>query len=426
MEPEERSNTLKVAGTDVCHGTGMGFVAPATVLPLLFRKLGASELEIGLLGAVVMAGFVLGQPLGMATVGRRRRTKAFFSRWILIGWAGVHMLMCVAFARLGLPAPGAARAALLVLCAIITFGDGMILPIWADWQGRIFSIENRGRAMGMVAGAWAFGQGAGALAAGQVEKVLPYPANYVALFALATVMFSLSSTFVARVREPSHVVNGRESFSLAQLPGFLRESLGQLNFRRYMVARVLLACGAGAAAFFAVHFKSEAGGGLDESLVIKLGALTAFCQFFFSNVLGRLGDRVGHKRAVELGALAQIAAIAIAASGRGPFACGACFAVAGISWSSAYVSHYNVLFETCPHGHRIAHIALSNAIIGPFVLLSPLALGWAIGYLGTGRGMMITLIPTALALLWLIFRVREPRSLPPIRFPDQSSPPSAS
>jgi MFS family permease len=413
MEAQERSNALKTAATDVCHGTGMGFVAPATVLPLLFRRLGASELEIGLLGAVVMAGFVLGQPLGMATVGRRRRTKTFFARWILIAWGGVHMLMCVAFSRLALPAPGAARAALLVLCAIITFGDGMILPIWADWQGRLFSQANRGRAMGMVAGAWALGQGVGALAAGGVEKMLPYPANYVALFALATSLFAFSSTFVARVREPGHVVNGREPFALRQLPGFLRESLGQRNFRRYMAARVLLAAGAGAGAFFAVHFKGSAGGGLQESLVIKLGALTAFCQFFFSNLFGRLGDKVGHKRAVELGALAQAAAIGLAACGAGPFACGACFAVSGVSWATGYVSHYNVLFETCPHDHRIAHIALSNAIIGPFVFLSPLALGWGIGHWGTRFGILTAIVPTALGLLWLIFRVSEPRRLEP-------------
>ncbi len=422
MNPDERANALKVTATDGLHGTGMGFVALLTVLPLLFSKLGAGKVEIGVLSAIGVAGFILGQPLGMLVLGRRRRTKHFFVRWVLFAWTGTHLAMGAVLYFLAPGAPPLCRYVLLALFAAITFGDGMLLPIWVDWQGALFSRQSRGRAMGMIAGAWAFGQGLGSLGAGAIQGSLPFPLDYSLLFLLAAVLFASSVNFTWRVREPESITRDRESFEVADLWGFLRQSLRQANFRSYMVARVLLGIGGGAALFYSVHFRSADGGGVGEGAVIKLGALLAFSQFGASNVLGRLGDRMGHKRAVALGSLAQAAAIAVAFVGSGWLACAACFAVLGVSWSSGWVSHNNMLFETCPHGHRVAHIALSNALLGPFVLVAHLGTGLLIARVGVRAGIGLTLIPTVLGILWLILAVREPRDIADSVAPGKSEP----
>jgi len=409
MQPEERANALKFAACDGSHGIGMGFVALGTVLPLLFGQLGADKVRIGLLGTVGMAGFIIGQPLGLVLLGRRRRNKGFFIRWVLGGWTGMHAVMAAGLAYLAVDRPELCQWMILALYAVVTFGDGMILPLWIDWQGSMFAQGSRGRAMGMIAGAWALGNGLGSLAAGTVQKGLAFPLNYTSLFALAACMFAFSTTFLWRLREPEWIAAPGETLRFRDLRGFVASSLRDRNFRRYMVSRMLLGMGGAGAAFFAVHFKATEGGSVGAASIIRLGALTAASQFIASNCLGRLGDRMGHKIALLLGAGAQLGALAVAYLAQGPFACGMSFFLIGTAWSAGWVSHNNMLFETCPHGHRASHIALSNTLLGPFVMLSPLALGWLMKGWGMGAGIGLCLVPTALGILWLVLLVREPR-----------------
>jgi MFS family permease len=186
-------------------------------------------------------------------------------------------------------------------------------------------------------------------------------------------------------------------------------SLGEVNFRRYLIGRILMTLGAGGAAFYAVHFQSEAGGGVPEPTVIKLSSLLMVGQCLVSYPLGRLGDRMGHKVGIVLGAFGQVAAIAVAFLGRGPMACGAAFILCGVAWAAAWVSHINMLFETCPHDSRVAHITLSNMVLGPVLALVPMGTGWLVEAVSVRTGIGLTLVPTLLGVLWLALMVREPR-----------------
>jgi MFS family permease len=167
--------------------------------------------------------------------------------------------------------------------------------------------------------------------------------------------------------------------------------------------------GGGATAFYAVRFQSVEGGGVAAGTVITLGVLLALPQGVASYPLGRLGDRAGHKKGVVIGALAQAVAIAVALLGRGPIACSLCFASLGVAFASGWVSHTNMLFETCPHDSRPAHITLSNVLLSPFVILAPIGTGWLMESAGQRAGIGMTLVPTALGVLWLILAVKEPR-----------------
>jgi hypothetical protein len=409
VDPQERSNALRCTGADGLHGFGMGLVSLLTVMPLLLSRLGAGKVELGLLFSLGAGGWIVGQPLGLFLLGRRPRTARFFVRWVLSLWMPAHVAMAAVVWVLAPADATACRLALLGLVCVVTVGDGMVVPVWTDWQASLFRRASRGRAMGLIAGAWALGSGMGSLAAGPLRAALGFPLGYAALFLGAACLFAASAGFVSRVREAEGFGQGRPTLGVRDLLLRLRQSLAVPNYRRYVASRMLMALGGGAMAFYAVHFRGPTGGDLSESAVIVLGALTALSQFVGSNLLGRLGDRVGHKRAVAIGCLAQAAAIAVAVVGRGPFACGACFAILGISFSAGWVSHNNILFETCPHDSRVAHITLSNALLAPFVLLVPVGTGWLVGQVGLRAGMGLTLIPTLAGIAWLVLMVREPR-----------------
>ncbi|MHC4789191.1 MAG: MFS transporter, partial [Planctomycetota bacterium] len=213
MLPEERANALRCTATDGCHGMGVGLVAAITVLPLLFRFLGADEMELGLLFSVATAGFILGQPLGLLLLGRRRRTKGLLVPWIFAVWVPTHLALAAILYRLGPSDARLCRHLMLGVVALVTIGDGMIIPIWVDWQGALFDQRSRGRAMGMIAGAWALGNCAGSFAAGRLIEALPFPISYCFPFLAAALLFTFSLVFLSTVREPEQITRKRSSAS---------------------------------------------------------------------------------------------------------------------------------------------------------------------------------------------------------------------
>jgi hypothetical protein len=74
-------------------------------------------------------------------------------------------------------------------------------------------------------------------------------------------------------------------------------------------------------------------------------------------------------------------------------------------------SHYNMLFETCLHSGRAAHITLGNLLVGCVALVASqlsgaVASAWGLRLLfGACLGMSLV------AVFWIAVRVREPRRL---------------
>lgn len=411
MDAAERRNARRVVIGEGFFGVGMGLVAPMTVLVLLLQSLGASKIELGLVGSLSWAGWVLLQPLGLFLFGRRRRTKRFLIPWSLSCSLPTYLAMTAVVYFLAPVRPRLCATLIIVIYGVRVLGAGIALPFWFDWQAMVFRREIRGRVIGGMAAASALGVSLAALAAGRAEVALPFPVNYSLLFIASVLFFIAALGFFAVVREPDSFSTPYHPLKTRDLFRRFARSLSEKNFRNYLVGRLLMTMGAGAAAFYAVHFRSPDGGGMAAGSVITLGMFLTLPQAASSYLLGRLGDRAGHKAGVVVGAVAQVAAILVAYLGRGGVACAACFVLVGIAWSAAWVSHQNMLFETCPHDSRVAHITLSNMVLGPVLGLVPVATGWMMEHVGVRSGIGLTLIPTLLGVVWLALVVREPRDI---------------
>jgi hypothetical protein len=71
----------------------------------------------------------------------------------------------------------------------------------------------------------------------------------------------------------------------------------------------------------------------------------------------------------------------------------------------------------------VAHITAANMLLSPFLLLVPLGTGWLMeSVVGVRAGIALALAPTALGIVWLIFRVKEPRTLELLPEGDQPEP----
>ncbi|MHC4479481.1 MAG: MFS transporter [Planctomycetota bacterium] len=413
MNSDERRNARKCIIGEGLFGTGMGLVAPMTVFPLLLEYLGASDLQLGVGGSIAMAGWFVLQPAGLFLFGRRRRTKRFLVPWSLSFAVPTYLAMGLGVYVLGSTNPQACVVLLLGVYGVRAVGAGSVIPFWLDWQAMIFRRAIRGRVLGGMAALALLGSGVAQIAAGKVQDGLSFPGNYTILFMGAAVFFVLALVFYAAVREPSSLSEPYKPLGVRDLFGRFAQSLREVNFRNYLVGRALMTLGGGAAVFYAVYFAGEEGGGLERGTVTVIGGVSlSIAHGIASYVLGRLGDRKGHKTGIVVGSLAQIGAITVAFLGRGAVACAATFALAGVAWSAAWVSHNNMLFETCPHDSRVAHITLSNMVLAPFLFLVPMATGWMMGQLDSRTtGIGLTLIPTLLGVAWLVLVVKEPRHI---------------
>ncbi len=272
MNPQERRNILKCTVGEALFGLGMGLVAIATALPLLLEHLGAGKVMIGLAFSIGTAGWYVGQPLGLLTIARKRRTKRFLVPWSFTFAVPTYAAMGAAVWFLADSRPMAAAWAVLALLAVRIVGAGAGVPLWFDWQSRIFRREIRGRAIGAIAGASALGVTVAAVAAGVARRTITWPLDYTLLFAFSSLSCAVALCFLLTVREPAAVTQPTPRLGLRAILRRFRRSLGERNFRSYLIARILLTLGAGAVAFYAVHFKSPEGGGLESSTVIALGA----------------------------------------------------------------------------------------------------------------------------------------------------------
>jgi len=413
MDQRERRDAIRYALGEGIWGVGVGLIAPLTVLPLLIRMLGGSSIELGFLYSVATAGIVLAQPVGMLLFRQGAGKKKFML---------VYHALVVLPANLTIGAVVyflAARSDLWSLARFLILGAfacemllmGVIVPLWQDWIASLYSTESRGRAVGMYAAASALGVSLGALGAARIlgrSAALP---RYALLYPTAVSLFAVSIVaFLA-------VSSGQARPDAGQRPAFrdllsrFRHSLRDRNFRRYLVGRTLLTMGAGAMGFFAVHFRGPEGGLLPDATIVALGAFLTLPQALASYWLGIIGDRSGHRVGILIGCVGQMAAIAIAARGSGVLACALCFACQGVAFAATWVSHQNMIFETCPHDNRIAHITLSNLLMSPFMLAIPVLTGWLISHVGTPQGIGLCLAPTVLGTLWLLVLVRDPRHL---------------
>jgi MFS family permease len=410
MERVDRKNALINAVGEGFWGFGGNLVAPLTVLALLITRLGGSKLEVGLLSTIGAAA-ILFPPLAASFVMQKAAGKRkflilyhiylLFPFWVLMG---------VIILFLAKNHPFASRILLPITYAIYMCAIGFMLPLWMDWIAGLFKKEIRGTAIGWASASAAIGGTVAAFVAGILSPILPYPWNYAALFFIGVVFFALSMVMYIFIEEPPGTVQA-PLMPPKEIIGRFKQSLAQPNYRRYLVSRLLLTAGSGPIAFFAVHYKSAEGGGLSEQTVIALGSAIWISQALMSFGLGRLGDALGHRMGAALGALAQAVSLVIAIFVPGSFGLLVAFAMTGVGIAAGWVSHQNLLFETCPHDCRSAHITITNLVLGPLTTVVPLLTGKAVESFGTPITFGACLLPTVLGIIWLLVFVKEPRAL---------------
>lgn len=352
---------------------GLSFISARTIIPLFISKLTADMLPVGLAAVIANGGWFFPQLFTANGVERLARKKPVV---INLGFflERLPLWVFVIAALIANRTPASALSLFLVSFAWFCLGAGMVATAWQDLIARCFPVDRRGRFMGTT---MFIGTGIGALGAvlsAWLLKTFPFPTNFVYIFAIAATSITISWIFLALTREPVQPVNSLRQSNRqfwATLPDILRRDH---NFRRFLLARSLLALGGMGVGFITVSAVQR--WQVSDSTVGAYTAVLLLGQTVGNLAFGWLADRFGHKLSLELGALASFLAFALAwlAPSAGWYY--AVFGLSGIALGAMIVSGILVIMEFCEPQRRPTYAGLANTGAGLVGMVAPLIGVW--------------------------------------------------
>jgi MFS family permease len=387
---------------------GLGFASAATVLPAFAAWLGAPNVVIGAIPAVMTVGWFLPSLFTASHTETLERKLPFILRWTL--WERVPFaVLTLAALLLAERAPALTLAVLLAALLVTTAIGGALMPAWMDVIGRVVPVTLRGRFFALASlGANATAL-AGSFLVAHVLATVAAPASYGLCFALATLAMAGSYAALAVVREPpSGAPAPRVSLAayLGRVPALLARDR---NLAWFLLARGLAISAMMSSSFFTVWALRAWAAPARE-----VGLFTAFffCGQMLGNAaLGSLADRAGHRVVIIVGVSAMLAAnaLALAAPTLGVFR--VVFALAGVQVAAVNVSSLSVLLEFAPSAaEQPTLVGLGSTLMAPVAFAVPLAFGVLADAAGIPVIFAVAAGTGVLSLAVLGLRVRDPRA----------------
>ncbi|HTL52470.1 MAG TPA: MFS transporter [Planctomycetota bacterium] len=406
-----------------------GFTTTATVLPALLVKLHASDLEKGTLGGAELVGFMLPGLLGvymLADLKQYKRPLVFYHLYIccpILALLGV----VVQFAET-LP-NGLVRAAVVGGVTLFDVSIGFIAPTWFHWLAALFPIKHRGTSLSFAAGLSSISSAAAAFVASELiegkyigvlrEHPLAYPLNFAVLFYAAAALGCISMISFWLVREPAVIPPSGVRKDWGDIRRKIGQSLADRNFRFFLIGRIAEYVAFTFLGFFTYYFLTPEGGNLTDGEVTLYGAIMPITAAIFALVLGQLGDRFGHKlgkvmglgwMVMAFGLILFVNPATLSPSSTALWVL-VTFALRGFFLGSMF-SGFNFIFESCPHDSLAVHFTASSLVVSPFVMVAGLLAGEIIDRAGHLPLYWLGLATASFSLLWYVFAVRDPRTLP--------------
>jgi len=411
MSPIVRRNAVLNGIGEGLWGLGANMILPSTVLVVALKELGAGKTMLGSISAIESASFLLPQFAGLYLFRSRHNLK-----WRLIWWHFLPMIPTLPIMGALLwfgPQWGwsntAVRIVLLTLFAWYIMSIGAILGVWFDWIAHLFDKSVRGTVMG-ASFCLASAMGSlGALAAAQIIATMGPPKAFAILYFCATITASLSLVAFMFVHDPPDTGAPPATPTIRELLAKIRHSYTHHNFRLYLSARAMAVLGFCITLLITSYYTSEAGGNVPGATVVAAGSMMTIMQALMNLIAGRLGDTRGHRLGQLMAVTAQTVALSLPLFTSGTISCFATFGLIGLANGAAFMSHQNMLFETCPHDHRLAHITAGSLAIAPIAIGGPLIWGTVARYSGMTPVFLGCLVASSVALLMLFRFVRDPR-----------------
>jgi len=384
---------------------GSTLISGWTIVPLYISKLTTSPIPIGIAALLTQGSAYLPQ---IFTANLIERSPAMKPLVVRIGFflERIPLVLLVLSAIVATQSPALALLIFLFGYAWYGVGAGMLGPAFQDIIARCFPVEKRGRFFGFSSSLGTLTGVAGSGLSIWLLASYSFPDNFTSLFIIAAGAIILSWAFLTFIREPIPKEN-----TFQQTGSEFRAGLSEIlrrkhNFRRFVIARLLLGMGTMGAGFITVSAIQI--WGVSDSTVGTYTTLLLIGQSIAAILFGLLADRKGHVLSLKISALAAGLGYLLTWSAPSQYFYLASFLLLGLANGGAIVSGFLGVMEFAEPERRPTYQGITSAGMGLVGIVAPV--------LGTGLAVVsypwlfgLSAFINLLAASALHFWVREPR-----------------
>jgi MFS family permease len=410
--PGQRRNVFAFGGDTISFQIALSFININTILPAFVSQLGGSSASVGLMVTAFGLSWCLPQLIAGNVVARYSRKKPLVILLAFLGRVTMPAMAILIVATRANP-PWLIQTMLYVALAVFLGSDAFATMGWLDMLGRAIPPEKRGHYISLWQAIAALGVTGASLLVRVIlsEQGPPFPDNFAVIFALGSVALYASAISGATIWEPplsdenptsEHIDWSDFGRHLAQI---FREDH---RLCRAAVTRVLFSMGAMAFPFYVLYATDELHLP-DETIGIFIFAQTAGA-LLGSLVLGRMADRYGPQRVIQIGSFVILSApvlgllLALGNSAmtdvlrHGYLWIYVCI---GLANSLLFLGFSNYVLDIAPANQRTIYLGAFNTINSVGTLGTTLA-GWLLGVTSYSVLFVVTLVFGVLTFLFAL------------------------
>jgi len=388
---------------------GESFVSVNTIIPVFASTLTDSAVLIGLVPALINAGWFIPQLL-MATYVKNLPKKFPFARAMAIVERIPFLLLPIAAYLVQWISRTAAIWFFLIVVALRGFASGMVALPWQEVIARVIPSNVRSRFFGITR---TFGRSLaviGSAGAGLILAKLVYPNNYAVTFSIGAIFIWISFIFFNRTIEPDietkspSAIEANTTSKSGGISAFLTILKQDKNFTSYLISRAFFQLASMASGFLAVY-------GIERfSLADQQAAV--FSGFIFASgvlgffVWGMIGDRIGPRKILLISDILQAAVLIMALFSSSVEVLYLIFLVFGFAQSGYMIGELILGMELGTEANRPIYLGLARSVPGVVILIAPLIGGVIITLVGY-RIMFLVALIFSMVGIWFLSRVKE-------------------
>src|SRR5439155_1429488 len=246
-----RRNVLPLGADYGLFMVGLSFVSQATILPAFAAYLGAPNVVLGAIPAVMTLGWFLPSLFAAGHTEALGQKLPFVLRLTVWERAPFLVLALAAFVAAE-RTPALVLGVLLTMLLVVTGVGGVLMPAWMDIVGRAIPVTLRGRFFALSNLAAAGAGFAGSFLTAHVLATIRAPASFAVCFLGASACMALSYVALALVREPGATTTSAPVALvtyLRRIPPLLGRDA---NLRWFLVARAFAVLGSMGGGFYTV------------------------------------------------------------------------------------------------------------------------------------------------------------------------------
>jgi len=401
LDQQEAGKTTQNFWLGVSNGVFMkgagAFFHPTLVLAPFLATLGAPATVVGLMPAMLFAGWFLPQLFVASRIGHQPRKILWYRYMTVIRVFTYALMVSVVFA---FPDSSVLLVVTVVLgIGIVSLANGITGIPFADIVAKVVPHNRLGTfwvLRNAVGGALGFGSGF--LLRYLLGGDIAFPQNFAIVFVLGTVLSTAAYLSFSLVKEPLGLTSQKQPFRrvISRIPDLLRNNP---NFFHYLRFRFLARLAIAADPFFAIYALKYLGAPPSS---LGLFVIVATSSAIVANLMFRAPANRGKNVLVFQIAIAFLIAAPIAALIAPSWQSFLLvFLFSAVGQAGLNIASWNLLYVVSPVEERSLYIGTANSLLS-LPALAPILAGVIIDLLGFGPVFVVAAVLGAAALVFAL------------------------